>query len=101
MEEVRKHGKYLKGKSRTLKVKFSSENVAKKVLATFWKLDYEGGYEKIFLRPDLIKDEREKLGGLMQKVKEWNGERKEEEKLTFLCTVRNMWLRKCFIKHRE
>ena len=101
MKEVRRLGLYKKGESRPIKVKFRSENVAKEVLAASCRLCHVSGYSKIFLRRDLNIEEREKLGELLQIAREQNENRSEEDKLNFFWRVKDMQIKKWFIKQAE
>ena len=98
---VRRLGRYVKNTSRPIRVEFNSRKVAKEVLGCSWRLRFVADHEKIFLRQDLNKEEREKLGYMLQDVKVRNDQRSEEQKEMFFWRVRNMRIRKWFINRRE
>ena len=99
--ETRRIGRYERNSSRPIRVKFRSKTVAEEVLGASWKLSYEANYGKIYLRQDLDKDERERLGDMLKQVKVLNEHRSEEEKQDFFWRVKHMRIRQWFINWRD
>ena len=99
--ETRRIGRYERNSSRPIRVKFRSKTVAEEVLGASWKLSYEANYRKIYLRQDLDKDERERLGDMLKQVKVLNEHRSEEEKQDFFWRVKHMRIRQWFINWRD
>ena len=101
IEEVRRFGKYNKGETRPMRIKFRSEVTAKEVLSVSWKLNKETEYSKIYLRKDLNKEERENLKIMLQEARNKNESRSEEEKESFFWKVKDMKIKKWFFNKKE
>ena len=68
IEEVYRLGKYQEGRSRPIKVKFSTQQTAEKVLEKKWKLASKVGY-KIFIKKDMNEEERKKMSEMVKSEK--------------------------------
>ena len=99
IEEVKRIGIYKKGESRPFRVKFNNERTVHNILKDSWKLSKVKGYERLMIRKDLNEEEREKLKMMKDQVKVKNEERSEEERKVFFWRIKDMRVRKWYIKN--
>ncbi|WP_435336436.1 hypothetical protein, partial [Klebsiella pneumoniae] len=99
VDEVRRVGKYEKGKSRPLKVRLASEKMAQDILRWSWRLNKEN-WRSIMIRKELSEEEREVLRGMKDEVKKKNEERSEEDKEKFFWRIREMRVTKWYIARK-
>lgn len=98
IEEFHRIGKFEEGKNRPLKIKFATQAQAEEVLSSSWKLAGKEELKKIWIGRDLDEEERKQLRELVEEAKQKNGERTEEEKVTFYWKAKDLRLRKIYIK---
>ena len=101
IEEVVRLGKYEEGKQRPMRIRMRSQVVAEQVLAGSWRLAKREEYKKVWVRPDLNEEERAKLNELWNEAKEKNQNRSETEKKKFYWRIKDMRLRKWYIKEEQ
>lgn len=87
VEEIHRVGRYEKGKSRPLKVKFKVKAVAEEVMSKTWKLGKSENLKKYGIRNELTREEREIVKAKVDEVKQRNEERTEEDKKNFFWKV--------------
>ena len=97
IEEVYRLGKYQEGRCRPIKIKFSTQMAAEKVLERKWKLANKEECKKIFIRKDMNEEERAKMTEMVKEMKAKNDMRTETEKEKFYWKIRDQRLRKWFI----
>ena len=100
VEEFRRLGKYVQGKSRPLKIKFKSQVDAEEALAGASKLAKKEETKNIWIKKDLNREERAKVSELWTEATAKNEERTEEEKKVFYWKVTNMKIRKWYLRTR-
>ena len=88
VEDCWRLGKYSKGESRPLKIRFKSTKAAEEILNKSWKLSEDERYSKVIIRKDLNVEERNTMREINREVKEKNENRTEAEKEIFY--YRNM-----------
>ena len=91
-------GKYVEGKSRPMKIRLRSQASAEEVMAGSWRLAGKDEYKRVWLRNDLNEEERAKLSQLWETAKEKNLTRTAEEEVKFYWKVKDMKLRKWYIR---
>lgn len=96
--EVTRMGEYKKEGFRPIRVKFGRKRTAQAVQAWVWKLSRKEGYQRILVRKDLNEEERGQLKAMIEEVKEKNDRRTEAEKQDFYWRVKDMRVKKWFIK---
>ena len=98
VEEVRRIGRYRRGEMRPMRVLFRSRAVAEAVRSFSWRLNMVEGLKHIRIRKDLSIEQRKKLKELQEKADEENSKLGEEDKKKFFFRVRDMQVRKWFIR---
>lgn len=101
IEEVYRIGKYSEERKRPLKVKLRSQVVVDEILSKTGKLATREEYKEVWIKRDMILEEREKERELRREAKEKNEERTETDKGRFYWRVLDMKLKKWYIKKQE
>ena len=98
IEEVKRVGKYTKGKSRPIKVQFKSKKTVEEIMTVTWRLSKIEEQKHIIIRRDLTQEEREVIKKLQDEAKLKNDGRTEEETQQFFYRIWEMKVRKWYIK---
>ncbi|MPD06984.1 hypothetical protein E2C01_102823 [Portunus trituberculatus] len=98
VEEFHRIGKFEEQKERPLKIKFTTQVQAVVVLSGSWKLAGNDEFKNVWINKDLDEDERTRVKELVTEAKQKNDMRMEEEKEQFYGRVRDLRLRKKFIR---
>ena len=98
IEEFYRIGKFEEGKDRPLRIKFATQVQAEEVINGSWKLAGKEELKGIWINKDLNEEERKQLKDLVIEAKQKNEERTEEEKKQFYWKVRDLRLRKKYIR---
>ena len=98
VEEYHRIGKFEEQKDRPVKIKFATQVQAEEVLNGAWKLAAVEEFKKVWINKDLDEDERITLRELVKEAKQKNDLRTEEEKERFYWRVRDLRLKKKFIR---
>ena len=98
VEEYHRIGKFEEQKDRPVKIKFATQVQAEEVLNGAWKLAAVEEFKKVWINKDLDEEERSTLRELVKEAKQKNDLRTEEEKERFYWRVRDLRLKKKFIR---
>ena len=101
IEEVIRLGKFEEGKQRPMRIKLKLQTTAEHALARSWRLATSEEYKKVWVRQDLNEEERAKLNELWNEAKEKKRNRSETEKKRFYWRIKDMKLRKWYIKEEQ
>ena len=101
IEVVYRLGKYEVGKVRPLKIRFTNQIAAMKVLDRTKNLAEVEEYKKVWIRADLNEEERAARNELIKEAKEKNGQRSEAEKNTFFWRVLDGRIKKWYVKGEQ
>ena len=91
-------GNSRKGKNRPIKIKFATQAKAEEVINNAPRLAGKEKFKNIWINKDMDKDERNALKTLVEETKQKNLERTKEEQERFYYQVRDLKIRKRFIK---
>ena len=98
IEEFHRIGQYEEGKDRPIRVKFATQTMAEAVVSRAWRLASEEKYKKVWINRDMDRQEREELRELVEQAKQKNLQRTEEERGKFYWKVRDLKLRRVFVR---
>ncbi|MPC75628.1 hypothetical protein E2C01_070021 [Portunus trituberculatus] len=99
VEEFHRFGKFEEQKERPLKIKFATQVQAVVVLNGSWKLASNDELKNVWINKDLDEEEeRTRVKELVTEAKQKNDMRTEDEKEQFYWRVRDLRLRKKFIR---
>ena len=98
VEEFHRIGKFIEQKERSLKIKFATQVQAEEVLNGSWKLAGNDEFKNVWINKDLDEEERTRVKELVTEAKQKNKMRTEEEKEQLYWRVRDLKLRKKFIR---
>ena len=98
VEEFHRIGKFEEQRDRPLKIKFATQVQAEEVLSGSWRLSGKEEFKNVWINKDLDEEERNKVKELVKEAKQKNDMRTEEEKEKFYWRVRDLRVRKVFIR---
>ena len=98
VEEFHRIGKFEEQRDRPLKIKFATQVQAEEVLSGSWRLSGKEEFKNVWINRDLDEEERNKVKELVKEAKQKNDMRTEEEKEKFYWKVRDLRVRKVFIR---
>lgn len=98
IEEFHRIGLFEEGKNRPLRVKFATQAMAETVINGAWRLSVVDEYKRVWINRDMDREEREELKNLVEQAKEKNSQRTEEEKELYYWKVRDLRLKKIYVR---
>ena len=98
IEEVTRMGKYIEKGARPMRIRFSSQYAAETVMAKKWKLARAAGMKDIWIRRAMNEEERIHHKELVEEAKAKNEERTQEEMKCFVWKVKDMRIRKWWLR---
>ena len=98
VEEHFRIGSFEEGKDRPVKVKFATQAMAEAVLNGAWRLSGVEEYKKVWINRDMDRQEREELRELVEEARQKNSQRTEEERKQFYWKVRDLRLRRIYVR---
>ena len=98
VEEFHRIGTFEEGKERPMRVKFATQAMAETVINSTWRLSGVERYKRVWINRDMDRQEREELRELVEEARQKNSQRTEEERKQFYWKVRDLRLRRIYVR---